>query len=185
MVGRLDGLAHLLDLPLVLGEAQVDRKWASSSSASVRSPRVGAVLDAGGVELAGQVAVGVADQPHGHLAGVLDHGVGELVDVARGHPELGLDVLDGRTRADPELAVAGVGEELVAVATGERAEVEDRLVAVVAGLEHQHGVGLAVAAEPGQVGEGGVRPEHVVGVVAAHLEATGGDDQPVALGRRR
>ena len=35
------------------------------------------------------------------------------------------------------------------------------------------GVGLAVAAEPGEVREGTVRPEHVVGVVAADLEPAG------------
>ena len=42
--------------------------------------------------------------------------------------ELELDVGEGRPGPDPELAVAGVGEELVAVAVGERAEVEHRLV---------------------------------------------------------
>ena len=43
----------------------------------------------------------------------------------------------------------------------------------------QHGIGLAVAAEPGQVGKGTVRTEDVVGVVAGHLEAAGGHDEPV------
>ena len=111
----------------------------------------------GGVELGGQLAVGVAHDPHGDLAGVLGGGVGELVDVAGGQAELGLDVLDGRAGSHPELAVPGVGEELVGVAPGERAEVQDRLVAapvlLVARLEHEHGVGLAVAAEPGEVRE--------------------------------
>ena len=145
----------------------------------------GAVLDPGGVQARGQLGVGVAHEAHGDLTGVLGRRGVELVDVAGGQPELELDVGERRAGADPELAVAGVGEELVAVAVGERAEVEHRLVtgcrAVVARdrLEHEHGVGLAVGAEAGEPGERGVRAEHVVGVVAAHLQATGGDDQPL------
>jgi hypothetical protein len=51
---------------------------------------------------------------------------------------------------------------------------------IVAGLEHQHGVRLAVAAQAGEVGERAVRAEDVVGVVAAHLQPARGDDEPVA-----
>ena len=95
-----------------------------------------------GVELGRQLAVGVAHDPHGDLAGVLGGGVGELVDVAGGQAELGLDVLDRRAGSHPELAVPGVGEELVGVAAGKRAEEQDRLVAapmlLVARFEHEH-----------------------------------------------
>ena len=145
----------------------------------------GAVLDPGGVQARGQLEVGVAHEAHGDLTGVLGRGGVELVDVPGGQPELELDVGEGRAGAHPELAVAGVGEELVAVAVGERAEVEHGLVtgcrAVVARdrLEHEHGVRFAVGAEAGEPGERGVWAEHVVGVVAAHLEPTGGDDQPL------
>ena len=61
------------------------------------------------------------------------------------------------------------------------------MTAVAAGLEHEDGVGLAVAAEPGEVGEGAVRAEDVVAVVAADLEAAGRDDEPLAgeAGARR
>ena len=52
--------------------------------------------------------------------------------------------------------------------------------AVLERLEHQHGVRLAVAAQAGQVGERAVRAEDVVRVVAAHLQATGGHDEPLA-----
>ncbi len=142
----------------------------------------GAVLDPGGVEAGGELAVGVTHEADRDLPGVLGDGGVELVDVAGGEAELELEVLDGRARPDPELAVARVGEELVGVAVGERAEVQDGLVAgalaVVAGdgLEDEDGVGLAVGAEAGEPGEGGVRAEHVVGVVAADLEAAGGHD---------
>jgi hypothetical protein len=47
-------------------------------------------------------------------------------------------------------------------------------------VQHEDGIGLAVRAEPGEVGEGRVRPEDVVAVVAAHLQPTGRDDQPLA-----
>ena len=50
----------------------------------------------------------------------------------------------------------------------------------LARLEDEHRVGLAVAAQAGQVGEGAVRAEDVVAVVAADLQATGGDDQALA-----
>ena len=156
--------------------------WASCSTASSVSLADGAHL----VEGAGQVGVGVADDAHDRGADVLAQGVRELVDVARRQAQLGLDVGQAGTGADPELAVPGVTEELLGVASGERAEVEDRLVrAVVAGLEHQHGVGLAVAAEAGQVGEGAVRAEDVVAVVAAHLQATGGDRRAARRGTAR
>ena len=146
----------------------------------------GAVLDPGGVEPGGELGVGVAHEAHGDLTGVLGGRGVELVDVPGGEPELELDVGERGAGAHPELAVAGVREELVAVAVGERAEVEHRLVAAVApvgggdGLEHEHGIRLAVGAQAGEPGERGVRPEDVVGVVAAHLEAPGGDDEPLA-----
>ena len=181
-VGGGDGLAHLLHLPLVLDEAERGQEGGQRVVGLGQRRGVGALGGARGVELRGELAVGVAHDAHGHLAGVLGRGVGELVDVAGRQAELGLDVLDRGAGADPELAVAGVGEELVGVAAGERTEVEDRLVAaVLERLEHQHGVGLAVAAEPGQVGERAVRAEDVVRVVAAHLQATGGHDEPLAL----
>ncbi len=101
--------------------------------------------------------------------------------MAGGEAELRLDVGDGRPVADPELPVPGVGVELLGVPRGRRAEVQDGLVpALGAGLQHQDAVGLGVRAEPGQVGEGGVRPEGVVGVVAPHPQAAAGDDEPLA-----
>ena len=178
-VGGGDGLAHLLDLVLVLDHPQQREGVGEGVVLLGERLLLGAVLDAGGVEAGGQLAVGVAHEAHGDLAGVLGGGVLELVDVARGEAELELDVGQARAGADPELAVAGVGEELVAVALAERAEVEDRLVAVVGRLEHEHRVRLAVGAEAGEVGERAVRAEDVVGVVAAHLEPAGGHDEPL------
>ncbi len=136
----------------------------------------------GGVEARGELAVGVAHQAHADLPGVLGRRGLELVDVAGGEAQLELDVLDRRTGTHPELAVAGVGEELVAVAVAERAEVEHGLVAAARlvtrdRLQHQHGIRLAVGAQAGEPGEGGVRSEDVVGVVAPHLQAAGGDDE--------
>ena len=149
-----------------LTKRRFDRYAASCSSASRwRSTRVSAsaaVLrrgrgGAGLVDAGRDLGVGVAHDADRTLAGVLGDGVAELVDVAGGDAELGLDVGEGRAGPDPELAVARVAEELLGVAVGERAEVEDGLVpgraAVgrVAGgphrLEDEHRVGLAVAAE--------------------------------------
>ena len=53
-------------------------------------------------------------------------------------------------------------------------------MARVGRLQHQYGVWLAVGAETGQMGEGRVRAEAVVGVVGADLEPAGGNDQPLA-----
>ena len=185
VVGRRDGGAHLLDLVVVLAHPQVRDVVRQGVVGLLEGLLGGAVLDPGGVQARGQLEVGVAHEAHGDLTGILGRGGVELVDVPGGQPQLELDVGEGRAGADPELAVAGVGEELVAVAVGERAEVEHGLVpgcrAVVAHdrLEHEHGVRLAVGAEAGEPGERRVRAEHVVGVVAAHLEAAGRDDQPL------
>ena len=178
-----------------LTKRSVERKAASCSSASRwRSTRVSASAllrpgrsGAGPVDAGSDLGVGVAHDADRDLAGVLADGLTELVDVAGRETELGLDVGEGGAGTDPELAVARVAEELLGVAVGERAEVEDGLVPVgaarrrVAGgpqrLEHEHGVGLAVAAEAREVGEGAVRAEDVVAVVAAHLEAAGRDDE--------
>ena len=100
----------------------------------------------------------------------------------------GLELGQGGPGADPELAGAGVGVELLGVPAGQRAEVQRRAVvaAVVAlaflgGLQDQHGVGLVVQAQAGQVREAGVRAEAVVAVVGADLQRTGGDDQAFAF----
>ena len=127
--GRVDRGLHLLDLPLVLDHPQVRQVVGQLGVGLGERLLVGAALGAHGVQLGGQFSIGVADHAHGDLPGILAHRVLELVDVPAGEAQLGLDVLDGRARADPELAVAGVAEELLGVAWRERAEVEDRLVA--------------------------------------------------------
>ena len=160
--------------------------WARASSASWRVSSAAPFSTRAASRRAVELGVGVAHEAHGDLTGILGHRRVELVDVPGGEAELELDVGERGPGPDPELAVAGVGEELVAVAVGERAEVEHRLVtgcrAVATGdrLEHEHGIGLAVGAEAGEPGERRVRAEDVVGVVAAHLQATGGDDQPLS-----
>ena len=53
-------------------------------------------------------------------------------------------------------------------------------VVTAARLEHEHRIGLSVAAEAGEVGKGAVRTEDVVGVVAAHLEPARRHDEPLA-----
>ena len=180
---RRDRVAHLLDLPLVLGHSQLREVCRE------RHVRLGDLLghlDTGlGASLVDEgrdVTVGVTDDPQGDGAGVLGQRVGQVVDVACHEPELGFDVGQGRPRTNPELAVTGVGEELLGVAAGHRTEVEDGVVpaavGLTAGVQHQDGIWLAVAPEAGEVGERGVRPEDVVGVVRPDLQAAGGDDQP-------
>ena len=96
-------------------------------------------------------------------------------------PGEGLEVLQGRARAHPELAVAGVGEELLGVPAGQRADVEDGVVAaavvaraVLDGVQDEHGVGLLLGAQAREVRERGVRAEPVVGVVGPRLEVPAG-----------
>ena len=95
-------------------------------------------LDAGlGADLVddgGDIAVGVPDHAQGDRAGVLGQGVAQLVDMPSDDPELGLDVLQRGPRADPELAVAGVGKELLGVAARPAAGSEDCLVPATVGL---------------------------------------------------
>jgi broad specificity phosphatase PhoE len=50
----------------------------------------------------------------------------------------------------------------------------------IGGLQHQHGVRLAIGAKTSQVSKGRLWAEPVVGVVGADLEPTCGNDQPIA-----
>ena len=107
-------------------------------------------------------------------------------------PGEGLEVLERRARAHPELAVAGVGEELLGVPAGERADVQHGVVAaavvagaVLDGVQDEHRVRLLLGPQAGEVRERGVRAEAVVGVVGARLERAGGDDEPLAGELRR
>ena len=51
---------------------------------------------------------------------------------------------------------------------------------VVGRFQDQDGIGFVVKAQPGEVGEAGVRAEAVVGVVGADLQRAGGNDQALA-----
>src|SRR5690606_2416870 len=76
--------------------------------------------------------------------------------------------------AHPELAVAAVAVELLALLPGgARPDVQDRLAGR---LDHEH---LARLARACQVREGAVRAEPVVAVVAADLERARRDDEPL------
>src|SRR5699024_12531766 len=58
--------------------------------------------------------------------------------------------------------------------------VQSHLVAVVGGFEDEDGIGFGVGLQTGEVDEGRMRTETVVGVVRANLEAAGGNDEPFA-----
>ena len=181
------GEAHLLELPLVLREAHLRQVHAElvverAVGLDVARLRLGARL----VDRGRDVGVGVAHDADRDQARVLLDGLGQLVEVARGEAQLGLDLVQARPHADPQLAVAGVGVELVGVATGAGAEVQHGLVAAaLERFEHQHRVRLTIGAEAGEVRERRVRTEDVVGVVRAHLQAARGHDHALARVRGR
>ena len=162
-----------------MGEEGGERLGAGERLVLGRAAHTG--LSAHLVDGRGDIAVGVADDPHHGDADVLGERVRKLVDVPCGEAELRLDVLEGRASANPELAVARVREELFGVAAREWPGVDDALVAAALSLgtrvHDEHGVRLAVCAEPAQVGKGRVRPEGVVAVVGPHLEPARGDDK--------
>ena len=110
----------------------------------------------------------------------LARAVVEFVDGGRDRQvEFRTHGLERRPGADPELAVPGVGEELLRCrgrrAGGSRGRASWPPPSSGSGSSNEHGVGLAVRAEAGQVGERGVRAEDVVGVVAADLQPARGD----------
>ena len=126
LVGRGDGEPHLLDLPLVLDQPQRGEErrparrrpppalWTASASAAFSDAAARAWSTC-----AVTLEVGVAHDAHGDLAGVLGR---------RRRRTRRCGVRSARTRPrcrpgsggapDPELAVAGVAEELVGVAAG-------------------------------------------------------------------
>ena len=89
------------------------------------------------------------------------------------------------TAAHPEFAVPPVAVELVAVAGGAGAQIQDRLVAVRPGrFEDQRVTRLVLPGEAGQPGVGAVRAETVVAVVGADLQLPGGYQQSLAREER-
>ncbi len=147
------------------------------------------VLEAPGGRVDGVLELGqlvvVLDQPHfGQVRGQLGVGLQsaptrpEVVDVGGVQTVQGTGLLEIGTAAHPELAEPPVAVELLARRPRRAGpQVEDRLAG---GLDHQHVAGLLRA---GQIGVGAVRPEPVVGVVAADLEIAGRDHQPLTGNR--
>ena len=196
--GGGDGGLHLLDFPLILEQAQFGEGLGELlvegvEDAQVQVLRVLGRVVAGGVHEGIDVLVHLPHQPDGDPADfggadVLGDAEFEFADVGGVQAEAGLEFGQGRAGADPELAGAGVGVELLGVAAGQRAEVQRGVVvaAVVAlaflhGFQDEHGVGLVVQAQAGEVREAGVRAEAVVAVVGADLQRTGGNDQAFAF----
>ncbi len=77
----------------------------------------------------------------------------------------------------------GVHEEVLCGGVGARGDEQFGLMRLaglrlgrirVERVQHQHGTGLVILAETGVVGEGGVRAEHVIAVVVAHLRLPAG-----------
>ncbi len=106
-------------------------------------------------------------------------------DVGSGQPEVRGDTRECRARTDPELADRGIRVELGRGPVGTLTEVEHGLVTVLARLEHEHGVGFCIRSPPGEVREGGVGAERVVGVVAALLQRSRGHHETLARERGR
>ena len=181
------GGLHLLDLPLVLDQAELGECLGQLLVEGIQHAEVQVVRILGGVVAGGvhervDVLVHLAHQTDRDAADfrgadVLGDGHLEFVDVGGREAEPGLELGQRGPGADPELARPRVGVELLGVPSGQRAEVESGAVvaAVVArsfldGFENEHGVGLMVQAEAGEVREAGVRPEAVVAVVGADLQ---------------
>jgi hypothetical protein len=88
--------------------------------------------------------------------------------------------LEVGARPDPVFAVAGVGEELLGVGAGAGAEVQGHIVAVLGRFEDEHGVGFGIGLEPGEMDEGRVSAEAIVGVIGPDLEPTCRNDEAFA-----
>jgi len=94
----------------------------------------------------------------------------EGVQMSGRDAEVGGDAGEGRPRPDPELADRGIRVELSRRAVGALAEVQRDVVAGIRRFEDKQGIGLGIRRPAGEVRERRVRPEHVVGVVAALLQ---------------
>ncbi|OEI69254.1 hypothetical protein Cus16_1091 [Curtobacterium sp. ER1/6] len=171
----LDGLPELVHLVRVLHEPELGQ--VAGEHVVGRGRGVGRLGPAhrgaeAGVERAGQLVVGVADEQHRGVETVGD--LGEGAEVGRREFEVGGDLVERRTRADPELADLGVRVELLGVAAGRGTEVQRGVVPGPVRRQHEHGADDRVGAPAGQVREGRVRAEREVAVVRAHLRLSGG-----------
>ena len=137
--------------------------------------------------------VGFADHAHAYGAGfgthVLGQGVGQLGDVVGFDAGHRLHLLETGTRANPVFAVVGGHEEVLGGVVGARRHEQFRSVRLAGGgfggvgvdrVQDQHGAGLVIGTQTGVVGERGVRAEHVIAIIVAHLRLAGRNDQTFA-----
>ena len=186
------GLAELADLVRVLAQPQLGQGDGEVGVGPLGDALPGLGADLGHDGLDG--GVGLRDHPQLDLTGarVLGQRVAQAVDVLGAQTGAGGDLCQRGPHPHPQLAVAGVGVELLGVTARAGTEVQDGLVGgrvavgrltvgrLVQGVQDEDGVRLLVGAQPGEVGEGRVRPEAVVVVVVAGDEAAGGHDEPLA-----
>ncbi len=176
-----DGLAHLLHLPLVLDEAQGGQEGGELVVGLGQGGGLGTLGGACGVELGGQLAVGVAHHAHRDLAGVLGCGVGNSSMWRAVRPSsASMSSMVGRapTQNSP-YRVSAKNSSLSRPASGRKYRMASWPPSLDR-LEDEHGVRLAVPTEAREVGKRAVRAEDVVRVVAAHLQAASGHDEPLA-----
>jgi hypothetical protein len=163
------GEAHLANLEGIFDQAHFGE---NARQFCIACAFVGGTIQR--VDERGYVVVGLANDDRRN--GGRERGL-ECVDVCSGEAEFTGNGGCRRPRPYPEFADGRIGVELFLIASGRFAKVHGCLVAAVDRFEHQHGVGLAVATPTGEVGEVGVCPEQVVGVVTALFFPTGGHNE--------
>ena len=187
--GDVAGLGQLVDLPLVLDQAQLGEELGDLRVRGGGGLRVHAGLGAHAGQQGVHVLVGLAQQAHGGAVSgdVLGDGGLELLEPGGAQARAGGQAGERGARADPELAGAGVRVELLRVPARQGTEVQGGRVvraavpgARVRGLEHEHGIRLVVHTEAREVREGRVRAEAVVSVIGADLQLAGRDHEALA-----
>ena len=194
MLGGVHGLAHLAYLVSVLDHASLGGELVQLVVGCGVLVRIGETVGlADGLDHRSDFGVGLADHAHTHGTGfgthVLGQGVSQLGDVVGFDAGHRLHLLETGTRANPVFAVVGGHEEVLGGIVGARRHEQFRGVGLagrgfggvgVDRVQDQHGTSFIIGTQAGVVGERGIRAEHVIAIIVAHLRLAGRNDQTFA-----
>ena len=194
MLGGIHGLAHLVDLVVILDHTGFGGELVQLVIGGGILVRVGeAVCLTNGFDHRGDLWVGFADHAYTNGSGlgsdILAERVGQLGDVMGFDAGHRLHFLEACARSHPVFAIVCGHEEVLGGVICARSHEQFRRMGLTGSgfggvrvdrVQHQHGTGFVVGAQARVIGEGGVRAEGVIAIIVAYLRLAGRNDQTLA-----